>query len=69
MNMTKELIEKFEKGDPLSNDECYALLDFFLVLNGYLHVLGEKYNLAKYPIRLNINTVECFLLARNLDIK
>ena len=62
--MTREIIRKFEIGDHLSDQECKDLYKFFSKLEADLGVMGERYTLARWPIRLNLNSVDNYLRAR-----
>lgn len=64
--MTKELVNKFELGDHLTDNECKELLKFFTELSDSLELMGEGYRIAWYPIYLNKNKVRDYLYARGL---
>jgi hypothetical protein len=66
--VTKELIRKFEIGDPLTDNECRALYDFFAELQDSLSLMGAEYHIAWVPIMHKRNAVEGYLRARNKNV-
>ena len=64
--MSKELLEKFNRGGGLTDAECLTLLGFFKCLEADLLLLGETYHLAWLSIMLNRRVIESFIDARRL---
>ena len=68
MKATKELIEKFEIGDPLTDAEVRVLFDFYTELANGLYLLGATYRLAWLPVHLNSERLYSYLLARGRKV-
>ena len=64
--MTKELLHKFNVGDPLTDNECKDLYMFFDDLVESLMLLGPTYYLAWGDLLYKRRTVRGYMDARGL---
>jgi hypothetical protein len=60
----RERIVKFERGDPLTDEDCRELYKFFFDMEKGCEVLGGDYNLFRHKMREHKDTVQRYLDAR-----
>lgn len=59
--MKSDLITKFERGDPLTDNDCWWLLKFFTEMEEGCKALGPEYNLFQNQMRQNRMSIESYL--------
>lgn len=65
---TREVIEKIDLGDKLTDDELMSAIHMYRELVDGLGVLGPKFALAADPIRRKLEELEWFASNRKLEI-
>ena len=64
--MTKELIAKYESGKGINDMECLELYNFYCNLERGLQILGRAYDLPRFAIMADRQTLENFLVNRGV---
>lgn len=54
MKVSSELIEKFNQGDPISDDELNALIIFYTDLEQKLSLFGKEYHLVWKDVYMDL---------------
>ena len=63
-NVTRDLMSRFERGDPITDAEVNALVRFLDKAETALKVLGPDYGLALRDVRHRLHRAESYQQAR-----
>jgi len=63
----KNIVDKFERGDPINDAELKELYEFFVNLEASLDIMGNSYWLAWTQIVYNKTKTESYLNARKFS--
>ena len=63
IEVTKELISRYENSEHITDDECKALYKFYLELSEKIHLLGPTFQLAYMPLKVMADRFNGYMIA------